>query len=93
MCVLMKEVGYGYTRHLVNGVGVTSFDFGTVNTIYDKDSQRTLRMFVPKPASEEVMEKYHVTEEEYQEVCEELTMRFTDWNRMKEGNEYEYLKS
>ena len=88
MYIMKEEITRAYTRHLVNGVGVNSSDFGTVKASYDREKHRMLRMFVPKPATEEVMERYHITEDEYQEVCMDLKMRFSDWDRLREGNNY-----
>lgn len=84
MCVIRKEDSrIGCMRQMINGVGLTSFDFGDAMTNYCQETGEMPRTFVPKPATAEVLEKYHITEDEYQEVCGVLVQQFADWDEAR----------
>lgn len=86
MCVIRKEdSGIGCMRQMINGVGLTSFDFGDAMTNYCQETGEMPRTFVPKPATADVLEKYHITEDEYQEVCGVLVQQFADWDEARRG--------
>lgn len=78
-----KDSAIGCMIQVINGVGLTSFDFGDTATDYCQETGDTVRVFVPKPATAEILEKYHITEDEYQEVCETLVRQFTDWDKAR----------
>jgi hypothetical protein len=78
MSIIKNVITFGSPRHMVNGVGVTSFDFGSTTVDYDSSTNRRVRRFVSKPATKEVLEKYKITEQEYQAVCRDLVLSFSD---------------
>lgn len=82
--VTREDSGMGCMRQVVHGVGLTSFDFGDTKGGYDYETGQMRRVFISKPATEEVLEKYHITLEEYEEVCRVLAMEFTDWGTQKQ---------
>lgn len=83
--VIRENTGMGCMRQVVHGVGLTSFDFGDTKGGYEHETGQMRRAFIPKPATEEVLEKYHITLEEYEEVCGVLVMEFTDWENQKQN--------
>lgn len=80
--VTRENTGMGCMRQVVHGVGLTSFDFGDTKGGYDHETRQMRRVFIPKPATEEILQKYHLTTEEYEEVCK--VMEFTDWGTQKQ---------
>lgn len=55
----------------INGIDADDKDFGDV--INESEEQWTCECFFKrKPSSLAVLDKYHITEEEYQEVCDQL---------------------
>lgn len=81
--IKIEDSGIGCMIQVVNGVGLTSFDFGDTVTDYCQETGEMVRVFVPKPATAEVLEKYRITEDEYQEVCETLVRQFADWDEAR----------
>ena len=71
-------ITFGCSRHMVNGVGVTSFDFGSTAIDYDSSAKIRKRRFISKPATEEVLKKYRITEREYQAICNDLALSLSD---------------
>lgn len=55
MSIIKNVITFGSPRHMVNGVGVTSFDFGSTTVDYDSSTNRRVRRFVSKPATKEVL--------------------------------------
>ena len=59
----------------INGKGADQYDFGD---IYDHDIESAEPYacadmhFDPKPPTKEVLDKYHITVEEYNTICNEL---------------------
>lgn len=82
---MIKNVdsGIGCMIKVVNGIGLTSFDFGDTTVRYCQETGEVSRAFVPKPAVAEILEKYHITEDGYREVCEELVQEFAGWNEAR----------
>ncbi len=78
-----EDSGIGCMRQMINGVGLTSFDFGDTMTDYCQETSEMIRVFVPRPATAEILEKYRITEDEYQEVCETLVRQFADWDEVR----------
>ncbi|MCK9616156.1 MAG: hypothetical protein M0R48_11810 [Candidatus Omnitrophica bacterium] len=59
---------------IVNGVILSAPDFGTL--IHDKSIDSGYPIFNPIPPEEYVLEKYGITEEEYQDISEILQKYF-----------------
>lgn len=78
MLSMKHVITFGCSRHMVNGVGVTSFDFGSTTIDYDVSTKCRKRKFISKPATEEVLRKYKITEYEYQAVCSNLALTLSD---------------
>ena len=59
----------------INGIDSDYSDFGTRYDI-DEDNAEPYgcgdMQFIPKEASSETLEKYHITAEEYEQICVEL---------------------
>lgn len=77
------DSGIGCMIKVVNGIGLTSFDFGDTTVRYCQETGEMARAFVPKPAVAEILGKYRITEDEYREVCEELVQEFAGWNEKR----------
>lgn len=83
--ITRQDSGMGCMKQVVHGVGLTSFDFGNTKGSYNYENGQMCRVFIPKPATKEILEKYHITLEEYEEICGILVMEFTDWKNTKPG--------
>ncbi len=54
----------------INGIIIDLPDFGTLVRTHPIDLE--LPEFIPRPSEDYVLEKYGITEEEYQEIAERL---------------------
>lgn len=66
-----------YGPYFINGVGLTSQDFGNMSINYGQNSTDSVvrsmkKIFISKPASQEILQKYGITEEKYYEICDWL---------------------
>jgi hypothetical protein len=76
---MKKDLSFGkcycYVSGTVNGIDIESEDFGSK---YDHDREKAPMYgcgdmrFDPSPSTPEVLNKYSITEQEYDEICQEL---------------------
>ena len=59
----------------INGKNADSGDFGDHN----EKIKEPYGYFDPKPLTKEVLDKYHITEEEYDTICNELEDKLWVW--------------
>jgi len=81
---MKKELEFGqalcYVHGTINGVDIDEDDFGDK---FDHDEENAEpygcgdMKFDPKPSTPEVIDKYKITESEYQEICSELSDRLS----------------
>jgi len=76
--ILLLEFGIPHcstSKFMINGVGADQDDFGEK---HDRDSENAEDYgcgdmeFTRNPSTNEILDKYRINEEQYQEVCEKL---------------------